>query len=217
MKPTVAIIDYGMGNLLSVCRAVDHCGGAPVVVRDSAGVTSAQRLILPGVGAFKDGMNELNKRGLTDPLHNYYASGRPFLGICLGMQMMMESSEEFGRHEGLGLLSGTVTAIPIHSDGVVRKIPHIGWNTLHPPAHRSWKGSLFESLVPMKSSAYFVHSYAVRPSDSEHVLAESTYDGHTFVAAVAADFFPAYGCQFHPEKSGPEGLSILRTFILRAV
>lgn len=213
MVGVVGIVDYGMGNLLSVMRAVIHCGGEPELLCDRAAVERARALILPGVGAFRDGMNELSKRGLVEPLRRYHASGRPILGICLGMQMMMESSEEFGRHEGLGLVAGTVKVIPAHSGEVRRKVPHIGWRTLLPPTHGSWKSSPFESLVPGISSAYFVHSFAAHPTHDRQVFAQCTYDDYTFTAAIASDDMTAIGCQFHPEKSGPVGLTIVRGFL----
>jgi glutamine amidotransferase len=209
VKAVATIVDYGMGNLLSVCRAIEHCGAIPRLTSSPADIEGAERLILPGVGAFEDGMNGLRERQLVEPVRAYCASGRPFLGICLGMQMMMETSEEFGHHSGLGLIAGTVVEIPRVSDGATRKIPHIGWNTLRMTGV-PWEGTILTGLAPGAAAVYFVHSYAVRPADSTHVLAECSYDGHPIVAALRNDMM--YGCQFHPEKSGQAGLQIIRQY-----
>jgi glutamine amidotransferase len=211
MSSRVVIVDYGMGNLLSVCRAFEHCGAEPVLSNTANQIEAAERLVLPGVGAFRDGMASLRERGLAGPLRSYCSSGRPFLGICLGMQMMMDSSEEFGHHEGLGLIRGTVIEIPRLSHGHARKTPHIGWNALRPgPAGASWERTILEGLVPGEASAYFVHSYAARPADPQDVIAECVYDGYEIAAVVQRDGI--CGCQFHPEKSGATGLGVIRRF-----
>lgn len=210
MKPMVTIVDYGMGNLLSVCRAIEHCGALPRLTDSPADIADAERLVLPGVGAFKDGMNGLHERRLVEPVRAYCASGRPFLGICLGMQMMMETSEEFGRHAGLGLIPGSVVEIPCESDGATRKIPHIGWNTLRATGV-PWDRSILAGLAPGTAAVYFVHSYAVSPLDRSSVLADCLYDGCRIPAAVQAGAL--HGCQFHPEKSGDTGLAIIRNFL----
>lgn len=210
MKPAVTVIDYGIGNLLSVCRALEHCGAEPILSSSATAITSAERLILPGVGAFKDGMLGLQERGLIEPIRQYCATDRPFLGICLGMQMMMGSSEEFGHHEGLGLVPGTVTAIPGISAGVSRKIPHIGWNTLRKATGGHWTSTILDGLEPGIDSAYFVHSYAAIPDNPAHCLAQCLYDGHHIAAVIRLG--NRYGCQFHPEKSGETGLTIIRNF-----
>jgi len=208
LKRAVTIVDYGVGNLLSVSRALEHCG-ADVRLSDSPeDVTAADRLVLPGVGAFRDGMNELAKRGLDDALKRYAETNRPFLGICLGMQMMLDESEEFGVHAGLGMIRGSVRAIP---EAPKRKIPHVGWSPITRPEGRTWNGTVLEGLEPGQHSAYFVHSYSASTADGSNVLATCEYDGCTLTAAVQSG--PRYGCQFHPEKSGPVGLSILRRFL----
>lgn len=211
MKPAVTVIDYGVGNLLSVSRAIEKCGAEPVLTASPDAILSAERLILPGVGAFSDGMLALSRQGLVVPIRRYCADNRPFLGICLGMQMMMDSSSEFGHHEGLGLIPGAVEAIPKTSGKVVRKIPHIGWNVLRPgPSNVPWKSTVLAGLSPGEDSAYFVHSYAVKTSRPECCIAECIYDGHHFAAVTRSGNL--YGCQFHPEKSGQTGLSIIRNF-----
>ena len=129
MSISVTVIDYGVGNLLSVSRALEHCGAQVDLADNPAQIARAHRLVLPGVGAFKDGMDGLRERALVEPIRQYASGGRPLLGICLGMQLLLDVSEEFGAHEGLGLIPGRVAAIPATTaDGVPHKIPHIGWN-----------------------------------------------------------------------------------------
>ena len=207
----VTVIDYGMGNLHSVCRALEHVGATPVLTESPDTARAAAHLVLPGVGAFKDGMAELAKRGFVEALRDYAKTGRPLLGICLGMQMLFDESEEFGRHEGLGLMPGAVRAIPAQgSDGTPHKIPHIGWNRLVPPAGVRWDGTLLKG-IPAGTEVYFVHSYTAQPAREALRLADADYDGCR-VSAVVRDG-GIYGCQFHPEKSGPAGLQMLRNFL----
>ncbi|MBF0142934.1 MAG: imidazole glycerol phosphate synthase subunit HisH [Magnetococcales bacterium] len=208
----VTVIDYGVGNLLSVGRALSHCGAEVVFCSDPEGVVKAERLILPGVGAFAKGMAELDKRGLIPALREVAERGVPLLGICLGMQLLLETSDEFGTHTGLGLIPGRVVAIPPQGiDGSRHAIPHIGWNNLLLPGHRQgWKGSILERL-PHGESVYFVHSFTAVPADPLHRLADCHYNGLVISAAIARDNLS--GCQFHPEKSGERGLDILRAFL----
>jgi len=208
----VTVIDYGMGNLFSVCRAIEHCDAEPVLCSDPDEIPRAERLVLPGVGAFGDGMAELERRELRGAIRVAAWEGKPLLGICLGMQMMMDSSEEFGLHVGLGLIPGSVTAIPAETPaGDPLKVPHVGWNALvQTHALGGWNGTLLEGTPP-SSAVYFVHSYAAVPDHDEHRLANCNYGGHVVCAAVARS--NVVGCQFHPEKSGPVGLAILRRFI----
>jgi imidazole glycerol-phosphate synthase subunit HisH len=208
----VAIVDYGVGNLLSVWRAIERCGGTPSLVDSPEGVLGAERLLLPGVGAFGDAMEALDQRGLVEPIREFASSGRPFLGICLGMELMLDSSEEFGHSEGLGLVPGRVVPIPAHgADRMPHKIPHIGWNELRPtPSGGSWEGTLLAGIRP-GDSVYFVHSFMAVPDDDGTRLADCDYDGVP-IAAVLRDGAMS-GCQFHPEKSGPIGLAILGGFV----
>jgi imidazole glycerol-phosphate synthase subunit HisH len=208
---TVSIVDYGIGNLLSVSRAVKNVGCKPRIVTSSDEILNSEILILPGVGAFFHGMEGLDQQGLIDPIKEYAQSGRPFLGICLGMQMMMESSREFGSHTGLGLIPGTTEAIPtLTRDGHPHKVPHIGWNGLHPAQGADWEGSILSDTKD-GSAVYFVHSFAVQPAVPSHRLADVDYNGQKISAAIK--FGNLYGCQFHPEKSASVGLNILRGFV----
>jgi glutamine amidotransferase len=210
MRP-VTIIDYGVGNLLSVERALTHVGAKASVSSDPEVVARAERVVLPGVGAFSQGMQELRRRGFIDPILAFARSGRPLLGICLGMQMLLESSEEFGVHAGLGLIPGKVVAIPrTKQDGSPHKIPHIGWNALRPSHGADWARSVLAE-VPPGAYAYFVHSFAAEPTRTEHRLADVDYNGRQVCATVGDG--PIMGCQFHPEKSAQVGLSILQRFV----
>jgi glutamine amidotransferase len=211
----VFVVDYGMGNLFSVVRALERCGARVELASTAQAVESAPGLLLPGVGAFADGMRGLSARGLVGPLRRFAASGRPLLGICLGMQMLFEASEEFGCHEGLGVLPGNVVPVPgTDVDGQPLKVPHIGWSALRPALQRpGWKGTPLATLRP-RTSMYFVHSFVASPRDNADLLAECDYGGWPLVAAVARG--AVFGCQFHPEKSGPAGLAVLEGFV-RAV
>lgn len=210
MSIPVTVLDYGIGNLLNVLRALEHCGAAPkVIARASAGDADAGRLVLPGVGAFGDGMAELRARGFDELVRRFAATGRPFLGICVGMQMMFEASEEMGEHAGLGLLGGRVCAVPAAgADGQPHRVPHIGWRPLAPA--RDWRGSILEEVRPGER-AYFVHSFSAQPSDPAVRLADVDYDGRSICAAVQHENLT--GCQFHPERSAHAGLAMLRRFL----
>ena len=198
----IAILDYGVGNLFSLCSSLTYIGQQAVVTADKDVIRQADKLILPGVGAFADAAKKLRDSGLDEVLREEVARGKDVMGICLGMQMLFEKSYEFGEHDGLGLLKGAV--VPMQ--GVIPselKIPHIGWNELH-----------FDKTHPLfrylkeGDCVYFVHSYfATDCADS--VIATAEY-GKELTAAVAKD--NVMGCQFHPEKSGEVGLNILRAF-----
>jgi len=206
------VIDYGMGNLLSVQRGFEHCGANVTVSADHKVILGASKVVLPGVGAFVDGMSELNRQGLTETLKEVANKGVPLLGICLGMQMLLEESEEFGDSKGLGLISGNVIAIPSKkADGFPLKIPHIGWNSLVMPERDNEHTKIILKNVTDGEAVYFVHSYMANPSKQEHIIANCIY-GDAPVAAVIG-FNNIYGCQFHPEKSGEVGLKILRNFM----
>lgn len=208
----VLVADYGVGNLLSVCRAFEACGASVDLTGDADRIARAERLVVPGVGAFGDCMGELRRRGLVEPLRGFVASGRPMLGICVGMQMLMEVGEEFGEHEGLGVVPGRVRAIPgTRADGQPHKIPHIGWSELlMPPSTNSWDGTILEGVEP-GSTCYFVHSFTAEPLDERNRLADCDYHGRRISAALRAG--NVFGTQFHPEKSGETGLRILRNFL----
>jgi glutamine amidotransferase len=206
----VTVLDYGIGNLLNVLRALEHCGAAPkVIAKASAEDLDASRLVLPGVGAFGDGMAELRARGFDDLVRRFALTGRPFLGICVGMQMMFEASDEMGEHAGLCLLAGRVRAIPATgSDGQPHRVPHIGWRPLRPA--RDWGGSILAEVRPGER-AYFVHSFSADPADSAVGLADVDYDGRSVCAAVQSANLT--GCQFHPERSAHAGLGMLHRFL----
>lgn len=208
----VTIIDYGTSNLLSVVRAFTHCGARVTVTRDPDKVAAASRLVLPGVGAFARSMEGVNKSGLADPVRKFVSSGKPFLGICVGMQMMLGSGEEFGYHDGLGIIPGTVKAIPrLNSDGIRHKIPHIGWAPLTAPeTPAQWHGTILSSTTP-DDAFYFVHSFTAWPGDDNDRIADADYNGCRIAAVVRHG--NAYGCQFHPEKSGPAGLRVINSFL----
>lgn len=205
----VTVIDYGVGNLLSVQRGFEHCGARVTVTSDPEVILGADRLVLPGVGAFRDAMQELDVRGLPAVIRAYAASGKPLLGICLGMQMLLDESEEFGVTQGLGLIPGRVVPVPAQTTaGDSQKIPHIGWSALY-PASDSWSGTLLDE-IQAGSAVYFVHSFMAQTRDSTHRLADCVYGGHRIPAVIGSG--NVFGCQFHPEKSGEVGLNVLRTF-----
>ena len=207
MSVRVTVIDYGAGNLHSVGKALREAG-AEVCVTDNPGeVRQADRLVLPGVGAFADGMKGLRDRGLVDTLREYFGTERPFLGICLGMQMLLQRSEEFGDHEGLGFIPGRVVGIPFHPGF---KVPHVGWSRIAPPLNRSWAGTIL-SETPPGTRVYFVHSYSAVPEVESDRLADTLYGGYRISAAIQRG--SVIGCQFHPEKSGALGLTMVRRFL----
>ena len=212
MTTTVTVVDYGVGNLFSVARAFEHCGAVVVLADTPQAVARASHLVLPGVGAFADGMRELRQRGLVEPVIEFAAGGRPFLGICLGMQMLLSASDEFGEHAGLGIVPGRVEAIPhTGADGRPHKIPHIGWNALRKPSPEPrWEGTILDG-IPEGAAVYFVHSFTPVPDRTEHRLADCDYDGRVISAVVHKGL--VFGCQFHPEKSGEVGLRIVRNFL----
>lgn len=210
-KPEVVIIDYGMGNLLSVQRGFERVGGKVSISADPEYIRTAERVVLPGVGAFPEAMDELNRRGLTEVIQEISLTGTPLLGICLGMQLLLDESEEFGLTKGLGIFPGRVQPIkPSISGSLKVKIPHIGWSSIEPAAGATWKETILESTAP-GDAVYFVHSYMSCPVHQSARLAEGFY-GENNIAAVISNK-NVFGCQFHPEKSGETGLKILETFL----
>lgn len=195
----IAIIDYGMGNLHSVSKAVERLGYRAIITADEQEILGASGAILPGVGAFGDAMHNLSASGLQHTVLQYAQSGKPLLGICLGMQLLFTQSEEHGSHAGLNLLAGHVVRFKGNY-----KVPHMGWNrlTFHQPH------SLFDGLV--EGHVYFVHSYHAQAEDDAHVLASTDY--HQQVAAIVGKD-NIYGMQFHPEKSGKLGMQLLDSFL----
>ncbi|MBH0192829.1 MAG: imidazole glycerol phosphate synthase subunit HisH [Nitrospira sp.] len=197
----IAIIDYGMGNLRSVSKAFEAVGHQAVVTRDVRVIGNASHVVLPGVGAFGDCMANINQYGLVEPIHAAIQSGKPFLGICLGLQVLFSESEEFGPHKGLDIIPGKVRRF---AAGPALKVPHIGWNQVH--LQRTCP--LFDGIAD-GAEWYFVHSYFVEPSD-KHVAATATTYGISFVSSVWKDNIVA--CQFHPEKSQAVGLRLIKNF-----
>ncbi|MFZ1481907.1 MAG: imidazole glycerol phosphate synthase subunit HisH [Paracoccaceae bacterium] len=211
--PTVGIVDYGVGNLRSVSNAIEQIGGLPRVSSDPGALASCARLILPGVGAFGHGIGALRQLGLDALVRSVAASGTPVLGICLGMQMLAETSDEFGRHQGLGLLRGDVRSLGGDTEtatGTDLRLPNVDWL---PVTRRAGAGDLAARLLgglPADARFYFIHSYAVA-ADSPDTAATAEISGCTFAAVIGRG--NVAGTQFHPEKSGPSGLQLLRNFI----
>jgi glutamine amidotransferase len=212
MNADVVVIDYGVGNLLSVSRGLEHCGASVLVSNDPEIILAAPRIVLPGVGAFRDAMAELHHRNLDDVVRTFARQGKPLLGICLGMQLLLDESEEFGVTAGLGLIPGRVIPIPTStSDGSAQKVPHIGWSELSLPDSRSsWDDTLLQGMSA-KEAFYFVHSFMATPEDPLHRVADCKYGGATVSAVIGRA--NVHGCQFHPEKSGTTGLKVLKRFL----
>lgn len=204
-KPRIAVVDYGMGNLASVAKALERSGADVRVTESAAEVRDAAALVLPGVGAFRDAAARLEQSGLGAAVLERIAAGTPFLGVCLGLQLLFESSGEGGRWPGLGVFAGSVERL---QTGL--KVPHIGWNELDWAA----AGAGMARGLPAPAAVYFVHSYAARPADPAIVAASADYGGRV-VAAVARD--NVWAVQFHPEKSSVVGLSLLANFVDRAM
>ena len=206
----VVIVDYGAGNLRSVARAVAHAGVEAEVTAIPAAIAGARALILPGVGAAADTMKHLREGGLDGPIRDYIASGRPFLGVCMGMQALFEVSEEEGEHRCLGVLGGRIVRFP---QGMT--VPHMGWNTVR---LRTFEGDsvhpVFEGIA-QDSFFYFVHSYHPAPTDDAVVIGETDYLGERFPAVVGRENVIA--TQFHPEKSGAAGLRLYANFLRLAL
>ena len=198
----IAIIDYDAGNLRSVEKALEAIGQEAVVTRDRNEILSSDKVILPGVGSFGDAMGRLNEYGLVNTIHEVVDSGKPFLGICLGLQLMFESSEEGPGVKGLGLLPGKIVKFP-EKEGF--KIPHMGWNSLDvKPGAKLFKGLEGNPYV------YFVHSYYLKAADENIVAASTEYTTHIHASVESGNVF---ACQFHPEKSSTAGLRILKNFV----
>ena len=200
----IGLIDYNMGNLRSVTNAFEKLGVTIQTVKNADEVSSFDKIILPGVGAFKDAMTCLKERELDKAVHAFAKTGKPLLGICLGMQLLFESSEEFGQSEGLGLIEGSVVRFDSRKFSQHLKIPHMGWNELH--VHQNTP--LFKGM-PSSFYLYFVHSFHVQCPE-EFIIGKTTY-GYEFASAVQKN--NVYGFQPHPEKSHANGLAILKNFV----
>ncbi len=199
--PEIAVIDYGLGNLRSVTKALEAVGATAELTSDPRRIISAKGAVLPGVGAFSAGMKNLESRGMLPAIRDRIADGKPLLGICLGLQLLFDASEEHGFHKGLEIVNGKVERF-----GEGLKIPHMGWNSIKPadPNHPIW------AEMPEEPFFYFVHSYYVVPKEKSVVAATTEY-GVEFASAIARDNL--FAVQFHPEKSGDPGLKILENFV----
>jgi glutamine amidotransferase len=213
MATKITLLDYGMCNMLNVARALEHAGADVHVTEDPKDAAAAERLVVPGVGAFSECMRAVNDLGHGDAIREFVKSGRPMLGICVGMQILFDASEEFGETAGLGVLPGRVRIIPnTTTNGTPQRVPHIGWNHLiEPQAGRSWDNTLLQSFGAVGPAVYFVHSFAAQPSHDSDRLADCEYGGHRVSAMVKRDNVTA--TQFHPERSGTVGLSMLKEFL----
>jgi len=202
----IAIIDYGMGNLRSVQKGFERIGFAAEVTADPTRLLEAKKIVLPGVGAFRDCIHNLQQGGFVEPILQVIAEGRPFLGICLGLQLLFTESEEFGLHKGLGVIPGRVVRFPegMQEQGEKLPVPHMGWNQISLKAETP----LFNGIAD-GSNVYFVHSYYVKPDDPTVIAATCNY-GLEFCAAIRKDNVMA--TQFHPEKSQGIGLQMLKNF-----
>jgi len=205
----IAVIDYGMGNLRSVQKALEFVGAKVVVTHDPDLILNADSVVLPGVGSFKDCMSNLKELNLIDPIRNFIDGGKPFLGICLGLQVLFEESEEYGPVAGLGILPGKVVKfsrnISETKNGQLIKVPHMGWNKIEVKK----KDPLFENIDVIAPYFYFVHSYYVVPKDKNMVATVTNY-GIEFVSGI--QYKNIYAFQFHPEKSQTMGLALLERF-----
>jgi len=203
---TVAIVDYGMGNLFSVRSACEEVGMRVIITHRHHDLLEADAIILPGVGAFGDAMKALTRLGLVDVLRGLAGSGKPLIGICLGMQIMMTRSYEFGIHEGLNIIPGEVVRLPEVKNGVQKlKVPHVCWSPIQKPKDVSWEGSYLQGMADGESM-YFIHSFYARPADPRHILSVTRFGSHEFCSSLQKG--NVFACQFHPERSGRFGLMI---------
>ena len=199
--------------MLNVVRAFEHCGAQVVVTEDPGVAAAAERLVVPGVGAFRDSIKEVTERGFADAILAFAQTGRPMFGICVGMQLLFEASTEFGEHCGLGILPGRVEPVPsITTAGRPQRVPHIGWNHLvEPEGGRNWSKTLLDPVCGTNPAVYFVHAFAALPARHSDRLADCIYGGHRLCAAVQRGNLVA--SQFHPERSGGIGLRLVQRFI----
>lgn len=212
MKPKVTIVDYGLGNLYSVCRAFEYCGADILVSDDPQVIQKSDSVVLPGVGAFASGVRGLKANGLFDAIKDHSVTGKPMLGICLGMQLLATVGEEFESCPGLDIVPGAVCKIPAKvRKEKYRKLPNVGWVPLCLPLSRpSWSKTILSEISP-GDSVYVVHSYHFKPESDTHRLADYCDEGLQICAAIQKE--NVYGCQFHPEKSGETGLRIITKFL----
>ena len=205
----ITIIDYGCGNIFNLARSIKFLGYEVEITRDQKKITNSSSLILPGVGAFGNAMKQIEKYNLKKNICNYVSSGKPLLGICLGMQLLLKASHEFGEHEGLGLIDGKVIKISNKKNNTI-KIPHMGWNEIYPNKNKKeWKSKILKNSLIGKNF-YFVHSFICSTKNPDETTAVCDYSGIIIPAAIEKD--NVFGCQFHPEKSSENGLTALNSF-----
>lgn len=210
MDKEVFVVDYQMSNLFSVLRAIEKEGFNPKLTSDPDEIATASALVLPGVGAFKTAMDNLRQLGLVDPIIDFIHSGKPFMGVCLGLHLLFEESEEFGLHKGLGVIQGRVKKFHPR-EGFQDRVPQIKWNTIN-PSSLSWQESPLKG-INKNAWMYFVHSYFVEPIDKNIILSETKYCGTNYCSSIFQNNI--FATQFHPEKSGKEGLSIYKNWLSR--
>lgn len=206
----VVIIDYDLGNLFSVIQACKEAGLEPIVTSEKKAFEDADALILPGVGAFGEAMDNLNSLGLVEPIRDFVASGKPLLGVCLGMQLLFSGSEEFGNHEGLGIIDGQIKRFPNNINGEKVAVPQIAWNEIHPNTENGWMGTPCEGL-PEGSYMYFIHSFYAEPSNPDNICSYTDYEGLKYCSSVKKD--NVFATQFHPEKSAHKGMEIYQNWV----
>ena len=204
----IAIIDYNLGNLYSVKNALVHLGFKPVITSDPKELMSYNSAILPGVGAFGEAMNNLKKSDLVIPIHDFIQSGKPFMGICLGLQLLFSMSYEFGEYKGLGIIEGEVIKFPNSEKNL--KVPQVGWNKIIVPIGKTWENTPLQN-VKQGTFMYFVHSFYVKPASSDFVIATTNYQGIEYCSGIQMK--NVFAIQFHPEKSGKIGLGIYNDFL----
>jgi len=209
MKKKIVIVDFGLGNLFSINEACRYLGYSTIISSDPKIILGASNLILPGIGSFEVAMKQLNKLELIETLTDYVKTGKPIMGVCLGMQLLFEKSTEFGLHKGLGFIKGQVIRFPdvINNNNI--RIPHTGWNKIF-KREIVWENTPLEN-TNNESFMYFIHSFYVQPYLKENILTFTTYSGFEFCSSVKKDNI--IGFQFHPEKSGKDGLLIYDKFL----
>ena len=207
---TIVIIDYDAGNLFSVQHACRHVGLEPEISSDKTKILNAAGVILPGVGAYGAAMENLKRLGLVDVIKDYIATGSPFMGICLGMQLLFSESEEFGLHQGLDIIPGKVLRFPRQNKkGELIRVPQIGWNEISPNDQKVWEKSYLKN-IKSDEYMYFVHSYYCLPENKKDILSYTDYEGFKYCSSVLRGNI--FASQFHPEKSGKEGIKIYQEF-----
>jgi len=207
----VVIIDYKLSNLYNVKHALEHYNINPVISSNKNDIYNADGIILPGVGAFGDAMNNLKKYDLIEPIKDFLSTGKPFMGICLGFQLLFSESEEFGSHKGLDIIKGVVKKFPHKINNKKVKVPQIGWNTIFKPnEYITWANSPLKELKE-KEYMYFVHSYYVVPSNTKDILSITNYEDIIYCSSINKNNI--FAVQFHPERSAQKGLSIYKNWI----